>query len=421
MNTGISSLFFTSCHKIALVAELDRIIYPELDTDLAYGRDLEGNELFLEPTPSAVNVTPAYHVWVKPLDWSRARGFYSTAFTLTLTNPSAGATLLYALDGSTPALPYTNGLAITGTKVVRLQAVRAGYKPARIQTKTCLFVEDVITSAVMNTAITQNPAYAARMKPGLLALPSVSISVAGEPQYEEKEGSLEILWPGAGNPVQVNCGISHFGNAWTKFAKRSIRMKCRARYGETRLSAPLFIGFDRGVLATTSFDDLDFRSGSQDMNERGFYMAGRFVEDSVLDMGSLNPHGRFVHLYVNAVYWGQYDCRELLVEPCLADYLGGAKEDYVVVRGNDNVSDDFVLGTPEPPNIQPWETTRSLKSFYNGVRSRLDVSHLLDFMLRWNYGNCESEYRGCGIVNPGSGFKFWSPMRTASCGPARWA
>ena len=228
----------------------------------------------------------------------------------------------------------------------------------------------------MNTAITQDPAYAPRMRPGLLALPSISICVPGQPEYEEKEGSFEVLWPGGGEPVQVNCGISRFGNAWTKFAKRSFRMKCRARYGEAKLTVPLFDGFDRGVLSKTSFDELDLRSGSQDMVERGFYMAGRFVEDSMLDMGSLNPHGRFVHVYINGVYWGQYDCRELLVDHFLADYLGGAAEDYVVVRGNDNVSDDFVLGAPDPPNIQPWESTRSLKDSYQAVRSSLDVPPL---------------------------------------------
>ena len=123
------------------------------------------------------------------------------------------------------------------------------------------------------------------------------------------------------------------------------------------------------MLAKTSFDELDLRSGSQDMVERGFYMAGRFVEDSMLDMGSLNPHGRFVHVYLNGVYWGQYDCRELLVEHFLADYLGGAAEDYVVVRGNDNVGDDFVLGAPEPPNIQPWEQSLSLRNSYSAVRT----------------------------------------------------
>ena len=60
------------------------------------------------------------------------------------------------------------------------------------------------------------------------------------------------------------------------------------------------------------------------MNQRGFYMAGRFVEDAMLDMGSLNPHGRFVHLYMNGVYHGQFHLRERLNEQMLGDYLGGS-------------------------------------------------------------------------------------------------
>ena len=381
--------------------------YPELDTDLAYGRDLEGRWTFLEPTPHALNAAVSYLGWLKPLDWSHARGFHETGFTLTLTNRSPGSTILYSLDGSAPTLPYAEGLAITNTKAVRAQAVRAGYKPARIQTKTFLFLNDVVTSPLLNTAITQDPAYASRLKPGLLSLPSVSICVPDAPEYWEKEGSLEILWPDGSAPVQVNCGISRYGNAWTKYAKRSIRMKCRAQYGEANLSAPLFNGFDRTVLAKTSFDELDFRSGSQDMYERGFYMAGRFVEDSMLDMGSLNPHGRFVHVYLNGAYWGQYDCREQLVDHFLADYLGGTEQDYLVVRGNDNAGDDFVLGTPDPPDLTPWERVLSLRNSYHAVRPYLDVPHFLDFMLLWNYGNCESEYRACGSREAGSGFKFW--------------
>jgi hypothetical protein len=403
------------------VTVLDSIAYPELDTDLAYGRDLEGHWTFLDPTPNAVNVAPTYLGWLKPLEWSHAPGFYEKGFTLTLTNHSPGATVLYSLDGSAPTLPYTHGLAIPGTTVVRAQAVRAGFRPARIQTQTFLFVNDIITSSVMNTAITQSRAYATRIRPGLLALPSISICVPGQPEYEEKEGSLEVLWPSGADPVQVNCGISRFGNAWTQFAKHSFRMKCRARYGAAKLNVPLFDSFDHGMPAKTSFDELDFRSGSQDMVERGFYLAGRFVEDSMLDMGSLNPHGRFVHVYLNGVYWGQYDCRELLVEHFLADYLGGKAEDYVAVRGNDNVGDNFVIGAPEPPNLQPWEYTRSMKNSYTAVRSYLDVSHLIDFMLLWHYGNCESEFRACGPIRPGSGFKFWLPdadgfLRTSALG-----
>ena len=387
---------------------VDRLAsYPALDTDLAYGRDLEGKWTFMEPTPGAINTGATYAGWLGSLAFSHSRGFYQAPFNLTITNPNAGATLLYSLDGTVPSLPYLNGLSITGTKSVRAQVVRPGYKSARIQTQTFIFINDVITSPVMNTAITQNPSYAPRLKPGLLALPAISLVVPATPTYEEQEGSIEVLWPTGADPVQENCGIYRYGGSWQQFDKASFTAAFRSRYGNGKLKAPLFNGFDHGVMAKSSFDKLELNAGNQDMNARGFYMADRFVQDSLLDMGSLNPHGRFVHVYLNGVYWGQYNCKEVLMEDFMADYLGGTADDYVSVKGNDNMGDDFVVGTPDAPNTQPWERVLSLRGSYAAVRPYLDVTHLVDFMLLWNYGDAESEFRACGPREAGSGFKFW--------------
>ena len=381
--------------------------YPALDTDLAYGRDLEGNWTFMEPTPGAINTGATYLGWLKSLDWSHGRGFFDAGFTLMLTNNSPGATVYFSLDGTLPTIPYTNGLAIAATKSVRAQARRAGYKPGRVQTKTFIFLNDVIAGANMNSAITQDSQYAPRMRPGLLALPTISLVVPTTPTYDEQEGSIEVIWPSGPDSVQENCGVYQYGGSWQTFPKQSFTVAFRASYGANRLRTPLFDGFDHGVIAATSFDKLELNGGNQDMNARGFYMSDRFVQDSMLDMGSLNPHGRFVHLYMNGVYWGQYNCKEPLMESFLADYLGGAAEDYVSVKGNDNVGDNFVLGTPDAPIIQPWERVLSFRNSYNSVRPYLDVSHLIDFMVLWNYGNSETEFRSCGTRNAGSGFKFW--------------
>ena len=387
---------------------VDRLAaYPALDTDLAYGRDLEGKWTFLEPTPGAINAGATYTGWLKPLSFSHERGFYQAAFTLTITNNNASGSVFYSLDGTVPSVPYTKGIAIAGTKSVRAQVVWPGYRPPRIQTRTFVFINGVITSSVMNKAITQDPNYAPRMAPGLLALPTISLVVPATPNYEEQEGSIEVLWPSGGDAVQENCGIYRYGGSWEAFAKASFTVAFRSGYGNGKLQTPLFNGFDHGVRAKTSFDKLELNAGNQDMNERGFYMADRFVQDSMLDMGSLNPHGRFVHVYLNGVYWGQYNCKEVLMENFMADYLGGTADDYLSVKGNDNVGDNFVVGTPDAPNTQPWEKVLSLRNSYQAVRPYLDVSHLVDFMLLWNYGDCESEFRACGPREAGSGFKFW--------------
>src|SRR2546422_1906532 len=152
LNKSGGALLLTAPDGITTVDALTS--YPALDTDLAYGRNLEGDWCFLEPTPGAVNLAPTYTGWLQPVSFSHARGFYDAAFTLTISNTNMGANLYYSLDGSVPEVPYTNGINISGTKAVRALVSRPGYKPPRIQTETYLFPDNVIASPVMRTAIT---------------------------------------------------------------------------------------------------------------------------------------------------------------------------------------------------------------------------------------------------------------------------
>ncbi|MCB1125275.1 MAG: lamin tail domain-containing protein, partial [Verrucomicrobiae bacterium] len=391
------------------ITTLDRIdAYPAQDEDLAYGRNLDGEWTFLEPTPGAVNLAANYEGWLQPVRFSHTRGFQTNAFTLTLSQPDEGAEILYARNGFEPLQRYIGPMAINVSARVRAVAKREGYRSPRVETHSYIYLDDVISASIMNPAITQDPRYSKRLRQGMVDLPTLSVSVSQLPDdYVERPASVEIFWPDGSEPVQADCGMYRFGGAWTTFAKKNYRLKFRPEYGTRKLEAPLFHGFDRGFLAVDSFDELDLRGGSHDMLSRGFYMSARFTEDTLLDMGSLNPHGRFVHLYLNGVYWGQYHLRERLNDRFLADYLGGPEEDYLTVRGNDNVGSSFIPGTPDPPDREPWEWVRANRGSYATVKERLDVPHLIDFMLMWFYGNAETEYRAAGPRAPGSGFKFW--------------
>jgi len=391
------------------VTVIDAIVdYPPLCDDLAYGRDMEGNLTVQEPTPGRINLAPSYEGWLPPLVFSHERGFYDSAFELSLYHEDPDAEIRVSLDAGPPESLYTGPIPVTGTSVVRASVTRPQFKSPRIQTHTYLYIHDVITSSVMDPGIAQGRLYADRLRDGLLALPTLAVAVPALPDdYREREASVELLWPDGAPAVQANCGVMRYGGAWTTFAKKNYRLKFRREYGAPKFRAPLFNGFDHGFPVQETFDELEFGGGSHDMNQRGFYMAARFVEDAMLDMGSLNPHGRFVHLYINGTYWGQFHLRERLVEHFLADYLGGEPEEYLNVRGNDNVGSAFIPGTPDPVNRYSWARVRALAGSYDQVRTYLDVPGLIDFMLLWLYGNCESEYRAAGPIYAGSGFKFW--------------
>jgi hypothetical protein len=391
---------------------LDTVTFPAQREDLAYARNLEGTWGFADPTPQKINQSTRYQGWLQDVSFSQKRGFCTNAFALAIDNPNPDSTLLVSTNGTEPSVVYTGPIQIDNTRVVRARVIRPGYHSHRTETQTYIFIEALLASSLMNanTIKALDPLYTATIRQGLNDLPTISVALPEvKDDYFEREGSVEILWSSndTRKAVQANCGIEQFGGSYQDFAKKSWRLNFRKIFGAGKLQAPLLNGFDRGFSVRESFNKLELRSGSQDMKDRGFYMASRFVDDSMMHMGNLNPHGRYVNLYLNGTYWGQYDLREALDDAFLASYLGGKQEDYLVVRGNDNTGDNFVTGTPDPLSRYSWYNARAIGTNYHAVKTALDVQSLVDFMLLWNYGYCESEYRCAGPVNAGSGFKFW--------------
>ena len=364
---------------------VDQILdYPAQREDLAYGRDMLGRLRFLEPTPNSVNLTTSYEGWLAPLVFSHERGFYENGFNLSIDHPDPDGDITLSQDGDSPSTTYSHAFPVTTTRTVRASVTKPDYKSPRIQTHTYLFIDDIATSSVMRTSIAQDSRYRDRLRDGLIEIPTLAIAVPSLPDdWRKQEASVELIWPERQLTKQADCSMARFGGAWARdlFPKKSYRLTFRKEYGTPKFKAPLFADVDHGFAPEDSFDELDLHSGSQDMYQRGFYMAASFVEDSMLDMGSLNPHGRFVHLYVNGTYWGQYYMRERLVEHFLADYLGGEPEDYMNVRGNDNVGNDFVPGCPDPMGRHTWEYVRDNRDSYQTIRHYVDVPSLIDFMV----------------------------------------
>ncbi|MCK5000066.1 MAG: lamin tail domain-containing protein, partial [Anaerohalosphaera sp.] len=356
-----------------------------------------------------------------------------------ITTKTPGASIIYTLDGSAPTL--TNGtqvpssgpdtiptatVQISSTTVLRAAAFKDTFHPSNTDTQTYIFLDDIIASNVMNTAITQDPRYAPHMRQALTDLPTVSIVsnsdhlqqyiVGPYPEwaYDEFPVSIEWIMLDGSFGFQEDAGAARFGGHWydrpggIPFNKWSFRLYFRAEYGKPKLKAPIFEGFDHGIAPTDVFDQLDLRTGSHDMSQRGFYMSSPLTADTMLEMGNVNPHSRFVHLYINGTYWGQYNLHERWNSDMVSQYMGGEKEEYESIKTKINVGGWNDMGVPYDGDGSTWQNVLSLRNNYEQVKSWLDVQSYVDVMLMWMFGRSEEEYRCVGsIAENVVGFQFW--------------
>ncbi|MEN9675708.1 MAG: hypothetical protein RIS76_1604, partial [Verrucomicrobiota bacterium] len=367
---------------------------------------------FFSPATPGFPNGASYEGIVADTKFSVNRGFFDDRITLTLSTETPEAVIRYTTNRSEPTesvgLIYTAPLEIDRTTVIRAAAFRPGWAPTDLDTQSYLFPSDIIASTVMRTAITQNPVYKPQMRPALMDLPSVSLTTARAINgNSEVRASMEWLRPDGQPGFQEPCGVRYFGGAFTEFSKKNFRLYFRSEYGVSKLRYPLFEGENQGVEPVQEFDSLELRTGSHDMEQRGFYMSNAFTDDTLLEMGRLNPHGRFVHLYLNGVYWGMYHLRERWGAAMHQSYLGGSRTNYESINGNWNVGGWADPGTPYDGDGSTWAKIKSLRNRYEQVRPWLDVPQYVDYMVMWMFGGSEDEYRCVGPTVPGSGFQFY--------------
>ncbi len=387
-------------------------IFPKLPKNIGYGLGSGGTLGFLRPpTPGATN-GPVFPGVVADTKFSHDRGFYDTNFHVTITTETADAVIRYTTNRTRPTattgLLYTGPIAITNTTVLRAAAFKADWAPTDVDTHTYLFLSNVIASSVMRTTVTRHATYGPQVRSGLLDVPTVSIvTTTGVTGTSEAKASFEWLRTDGTANTQEDCGVRNFGGAFTDFAKKNFRLYFRAEHGAEKLRWPLFDDYPQDLAPAQEFDQLELRSGSHDMEMRGFYLSNIFVDDTMLEMGQLNPHGRFVHMYLNGTYWGLYHLRERWGAAMHESYLGGSKDDYESINGNWNVGGWAEPGTAYDGDGSVWAQIKRDRGNYAKVKDLLDVPQYVDFMLMWMFGGAEDEYRCVGPNVPGSGFKFY--------------
>jgi hypothetical protein len=416
--------------------------YPNQRRDISYGYDsLDQPRYFQTPTPGAANGASSITGIVADTKFSHDRGFYETAFSLSITCATPGVTIRYTLDGSAPSNTvgtiYSGPIPINRSTVVRAAAFKTGMLPSDVDCHTYLFLADVITQSSNGAPPPGWPASwganrvdygmdpdvvgpnSATIKDDLKAIPTVSIAILLDDMFGASRGiyanpggdtitwerpcSLELIYPDDTQGFQINCGIRIRGgfSRSTDNAKHAFRFFFRQEYGPSKLVYPMF-----GPTGAAEFDKFDMRtmqnySWSFGGDPSMICLRDVMSRDAQLAMGQPSTRGNFYHLYINGQYWGLYNSEERPEAAFAESYVGGAAENYDVIK----VLDGYGTGATDGDTVA-W--TRLWQAATNGFsndadyykvqglnldgtpnpayENLLDVDNLIDYMFVILYG-----------------------------------
>ena len=117
---------------------------------------------------------------------------------------------------------------------------------------------------------------------------------------------------------QENCAIRIHGGAsrsTRKTLKRSFKIGFKGGYGPTKLKEQVF-----GPDSPKQYDWLILRGGFD--QRLGLQIFDPWSKSAMRDMGQYAARSKFVHVYLNGMYWGMYNLSEQMDENCMRDNLG---------------------------------------------------------------------------------------------------
>lgn len=462
--------------------------------DLATGYAFYGDK---KSTPGWINTEFTLLGKVADTQFSVKRGIFTAPFSLAITTATPGATIRYTTDGSTPTASngtiYSAPLTISSTTNLRAAAFLTDWEPTDVDTQTYLFPDDIITQQANGSAPPGWPSSSGTsqlldfgmdpdivnssnpdiggptvVKNALLALPSVVITTDlpnlfningsqgffsnpyGRGLAWERPASIEwinppdTLNPNGTSEFQINAGVRMRGgfSRSTDNPKHAFHLYFRQDYGDAKLDYPLF-----GRHGAQSFDRIDFRTAQNYSWSFGGDGNNTFLREestrvAQLDMGQVTSHVRYIHLYLNGVYWGLFNLDERTEAAFSASYFGGNKDEYDVIKAEQDSG--YITGVTDG-NLTAWQNLWNLSRAHQAAPTNenyfkmmgkaadgvtptadpvlLDADNLIDYMMLtfWtgNLDGCMSNFLGNtrannwfgsrrATNNQGEGFRFFA-------------
>lgn len=400
--------------------------YPPQFADISYGLGSNSAVGYLTtPTPGMPN-SPAGSAAAKP-ELSASGGYITEPFELSISTATAGATLRYTTDGSTPTAAngttYAGPLTISSTTTLRVVASRSGLVDSQVASATFLVMAEVLAQSGTPSGWPSAPVneqvfhygfdpdavikHAAAIEASLRAAPTLSIltdqanltdptiGIYVNPSESgsdwERPASVELIDGDAG--FQLNGGVRLKGGYSRRAGnpKHSLRLYFEPKY-EGPLDHPLF--GDSGV---QSFRSVDLRAEQnhswQAGSTRHTMLRDVWFRDSHEAMGDPSTRSRWVHLFLNGQYWGVYMLKDRVSDDHLSQLYGDAPDEYDVIKHADDFEYDVNDGDDDEW-LQLWDAVADGElddDEFATIDELVDLDNLADYwLLNVATGNIDS-------------------------------
>lgn len=350
---------------------VDSLSFPALETDYSFGRvpDSDVLAIFAAPTPLAANNTQAYQDRLPTPVVDQSGGFYNTSSVqVKQINAALAGKVHYTIDGSdptaeSPILNHLNGLTISETTPLKLQAFDDAMLPSELITQT-YFVgvqhDLTVVSLVTEPDNLFDPDH------GIYIHYEDDVEIPAHIELYETDGSLGF---------KSGVGAKMYGAYSRNFDQKSFSIFFRGQYGQSELDYKLFEEKD-----IDTFQSFLLRNAGNDFGAahmRDATMSTIFQDVLDLDYQAYRP----AVLYINGEYWGIQNIREKISEHFIASNhdldsddidLLEAGEEPVVANGSADDWLDF-LSELETANITD-------QTIFDEVTAHIDVENFIDYM-----------------------------------------
>ncbi|HEU0012015.1 MAG TPA: lamin tail domain-containing protein, partial [Verrucomicrobiae bacterium] len=417
--------------------------YPEQRGDKSWGRTSSNTFAYLAtPTPRALNSEPTnYSGFVALPHASVNSGLFQQAFQVALACATPGASIYYTLNGDMPTPAngslYTGLIPIAGTSnkaviPLRAAAYKSGLLESSVLTRTYVFPDQVLFQPIrpagfptnwvseypgatadtsgdyeMDPQVLTSGANLQIARQALAQLPTVSLVTPIDTAFgptngvysgRKKQGNqrpvnAEMWLPNGERVFQSDCGFEIQGGSsptdasgdW-KDKKLSMRLIFKGDFGTPKLHAKVFDDtpveeFDTLILdAGLNFWWTHMTDGDQ--RNRAKFITDTITSDLMNNAGMVAQHARYVHLYLDGLYWGLYFLHERMDEAAAASYLGGQKEEWDVFKHTGDAS-GLQNGTVSNYNAMLAVARSGLanNANYEQLQAWLDVPWFNDYMI----------------------------------------